>query len=112
MNAEAIAPRLPKTIPEMGRVLVVMECSIPAANQLKLGRSGMRPASAIGEASADAGLHMHSCRPQEATLRNVRSLKHTEIRPSDDISYVIKIKRTHLYPLRFYVQYFHFTLIR
>ena len=52
------------------------------------------------------------CRPQGATLRKVRSLKHTEIRPSDDISYVIKIKRTHLYPLRFYVQYFHFTLIR
>ena len=33
---------------------------------------------------------MHSCRPQGATLRKVRSLKHTEIRPSDNISYVIK----------------------
>ena len=33
---------------------------------------------------------MHSCRPQGATLRKVRSLKHTEIRPLDDISYVIK----------------------
>ena len=33
---------------------------------------------------------MHSCRPQGATLRKVRSLKHTEIRPSDDISYVLK----------------------
>ena len=33
---------------------------------------------------------MHSCRPQGATLRKVHSLKHTEIRPSDDISYVLK----------------------
>lgn len=29
MDAESIAPRLPKHIPEMGRVLVVMECSVP-----------------------------------------------------------------------------------
>ena len=29
--------------------------------------------------------------PARATLRKVRSLKHTEIRPSDDISYVIKL---------------------
>ena len=33
-----------------------------------------------------------TCRPQGAALRKVRSLKHTEIRPSDDISYVIKNK--------------------
>ena len=33
---------------------------------------------------------MHSCRPQGATLRKVRSLKHTEIRPLDNISYVIR----------------------
>ena len=67
-------------------------CSAVNANQLKLGRSGMRPASALASPIAVLGLHMHSCRPQEATLRNVRSLKHTEIRPADDISYVIKIK--------------------
>ena len=36
---------------------------------------------------------MHSCRPQGATLRKVRSLKHTEIRPSDNISYVKKADR-------------------
>ena len=35
---------------------------------------------------------MHSCRPQGATLRDVRSLKHTEICPADDISYVIRMK--------------------
>lgn len=33
---------------------------------------------------------MHTCRPRGATLRKELSLKHTEIRPVDDISYVKK----------------------
>ena len=33
---------------------------------------------------------MHTCRPQGATLCKVLSLKHAEIYPTDNISYVIK----------------------
>ena len=33
---------------------------------------------------------MHTCRPQGATLCKVLSLKHMEIYPTDNISYVIK----------------------
>ena len=39
---------------------------------------------------AESKIPISTCRLQGATLRKVRSLKHTEIRPSDDISYVIK----------------------
>ena len=42
---------------------------------------------------------MHTCRPQGATLCKVLSLKHTEIYPTDNISYVIK-KRN----IRYYLQ--------
>ena len=38
----------------------------------------------------ESKIPISTCRLQGATLRKVRSLKHTEIRPSDDISYVIK----------------------
>lgn len=38
----------------------------------------------------ESKIPMHTCRPRGATLRKELSLKHTEIRPVDDISYVIK----------------------
>ena len=40
----------------------------------------------------ESKIPISTCRPQGATLRKVRSLKHTKIRPLDDISYVIKRK--------------------
>ena len=38
----------------------------------------------------ESKIPISTCRPQGATLRKMLSLKHTEIRPVDDISYVIK----------------------
>ena len=38
----------------------------------------------------ESKIPISTCRPQGATLCKVRFLKHTEIRPIDDISYVIK----------------------
>ena len=64
MNAEAIAPRLPKTIPEMGRVLVVMECSIPDSEFMwfkeNFGSTSQRGAVSTALANPEKCLS-HSC---------------------------------------------------
>ena len=84
MNAEAIAPRLPKTIPEMGRVLVVMECSIPDSEFMwfkeNFGSTSQRGAVSTALANPEkclshVAIHAHGVRCSSAVNDKFALLK-------------------------------------